>query len=247
MKNAVIQPSKVVPQEEWIAARRALLEKEKLHVRQGDALAAERRALPWVRVEKAYLFETTGGPKALSELFDGHSQLIVHHLMFAPEWSAACPGCTFQAEHIDGPAPHLDRHDVRIVAVSRAPLDKLLAYKARMGWRFEWVSSQNDDFCHDFKVFFTEDEIGRGRIDYNFATIATDPRNQDRDLPGVSVFYKDGAGEVFHTYSTYARGLDALLGANHYLDVTPEGRNDGAYPNWPRRRDEYDLVAPPHS
>jgi len=234
--------SRVVSQEEWIAARRALLEKEKRHMRQGDALAAERRALPWVKVEKAYAFDTTDGPKSLAELFDGRGQLIVHHLMYAPEWSAACPGCTFQAEHIDGPAPHLDRHDVRVVAVSRAPLDKLSAYKARMGWRFEWVSSHGDDFNHDFRVFFTEDEIAKGSIDYNFGTIVADPRYLDRDLPGLSVFYKDEAGEVFHTYSTYARGLDALLGANHYLDVTPEGRNDGAYPNWPRRRDEYESA-----
>jgi predicted dithiol-disulfide oxidoreductase (DUF899 family) len=237
-----MQPSKVVSQEEWIAARRALLEKEKAHMRAGDALAAERRALPWVRVEKAYGFDTTSGPKTLPELFDGHSQLIVHHLMYAPDWSAACPGCSFQAEHIDGPAPHLERHDVRIIAVSRAPLDKLLAYKARLGWRFEWVSTQGEAFNHDFRVTFSEDEIAQGRIDYNFGTIVTDPRYLDRDLPGVSVFHKNEAGEVFHTYSTYARGLDALLGANHYLDLTPQGRNDGAYPNWPRRRDEYETA-----
>jgi predicted dithiol-disulfide oxidoreductase (DUF899 family) len=241
-----MQPSKVVTQEEWIAARRALLAKEKLHMRQGDALAAERRALPWVKVEKVYVFDTQAGPKSLAELFDGRSQLIVHHLMYAPDWEAACPGCTFQAEHIDGPAPHLDRHDVRILAVSRAPLDKLLAYKARMGWRFEWVSSEGQDFNYDFRVSFTEDEIASGRIDYNFGTILGDPRYLDRELPGVSVFHKDEAGQVFHTYSTYARGLDMLLGANHYLDLTPEGRNDAAYPNWPRRRDEYDMATSPH-
>ena len=241
-----MQPAKVVSREAWIAARRALLAKEKALMRDGDALAAERRALPWVKIETAYMFDTIGGPKTLAELFDGSSQLIVHHLMYAPEWSAACPGCTFQAEHIDGPAPHLERHDVRIVAVSRAPLDKLSAYKARMGWRFEWVSSQGEDFNRDFRVTFTEDDIAKGRIDYNFGTIVTDPRYLDRDLPGVSVFCKDEAGEVFHTYSTYARGLDALLGANHYLDLTPEGRNDGAYPNWPRRRDEYDMPASLH-
>jgi predicted dithiol-disulfide oxidoreductase (DUF899 family) len=241
-----MQPAKVVSQEEWIAARRALLEKEKLHMRQGDALAAERRALPWVKIDKAYVFDTADGPKSLTELFDGRGQLIVHHLMYAPDWSAACPGCTFQAEHIDGPAPHLEQHDVRIVAVSSAPLDKLLAYKARMGWRFEWVSSDGGDFNRDFRVTFSEDDIAKGRIDYNFGTIVADPRYLDRELPGVSVFTKDEAGAVFHTYSTYARGLDALLGANHYLDLTPEGRNDGAYPNWPRRRDEYDTAAAPH-
>jgi predicted dithiol-disulfide oxidoreductase (DUF899 family) len=241
-----MQPAKVVSREEWLAARRALLEKEKAHMREGDALAAERRTMPWVKVEQAYMFDTKSGPKALVELFDGRSQLIMHHLMYAPEWNAACPGCTFQAEHIDGPAPHLERHDVRIIAVSRAPLDKLLAYKARMGWRFEWVSARSEDFNRDFRVSFTEDEIAKGRIDYNFGTIVTDARYLSRELPGVSVFYKDAAGAVFHTYSTYARGLDMLLGTNHYLDITPEGRNAGAHPNWPRRRDEYDMAASPH-
>jgi len=238
-----MQPSKVVSQEEWIAARKALLDKEKAHMRDGDAIAAERRALPWVKVDKAYLFDTTSGPKSLAELFDGCSQLIVHHLMYAPEWSAGCPGCSFQAEHIDGPAPHLEQRDVRIVAVSRAPLDKLSAYKARMGWRFEWVSSQGEDFNRDFRVTFSEDQVAKGRIDYNFGTIVTDPRYIDRELPGLSVFYKNEAGEVFRTYSTYARGLDMLLGANHYLDVTPEGRNDEGHPDWPRRRDEYGVSA----
>lgn len=241
-----MQPSDVVSREDWIAARRALLEKEKAHMRAGDALAAERRALPWVKVDKPYRFDTTNGPKVLPELFDRCRQLIVHHLMYAPEWSAACPGCSFQAEHIDGPAPHLERHDVRIIAESRAPLDKLLAYKARMGWRFEWVSPQGEEFNRDFRVSFSGEEIAEGRIDYNFGTIVTDPRYLSRDLPGVSVFYKDEAGGVFHTYSTYARGLDMLLGAHHYLDITPEGRNRGAYPNWPRRRDEYDKAASSH-
>ena len=242
-----MQPSKIVSQAEWTAARRALLEKEKRHMREGDALAAERRALPWVKVEADYAFDTTDGPKSLAELFDGRSQLIVHHFMYAPDWSAACPGCSFQAEHIDGPAPHLDWHDVRIIAVSSAPLDKLLYYKARMGWRFQWVSALGPDFNRDFKVTFSEDDVAKGRIDYNFGTIVTDPRYIDHELPGLSVFYKDEAGEVFHTYSTYARGLDALLGTNHYLDLTPEGRNAAAYPNWPHRRDEYDLaVAPSH-
>jgi predicted dithiol-disulfide oxidoreductase (DUF899 family) len=240
-----MQPTKVASQEEWLAARRALMEKEKAHMREGDALAAQRRALPWVKVDKDYVFETTTGPKTLAELFDGRGQLIVHHLMYAPDWSAACPGCTFQAEHIDGPAPHLEQHDVSIVAVSSAALDKLSAYKARMGWRFEWVSAQGSDFNRDFRVTFTDDQIAQGRVDYNFGTIQTDSRYIDKELPGVSVFCKDAAGEVFHTYSTYARGLDALLGANHYLDITPEGRNDAAHPNWPRRRDEYDTAAGP--
>ena len=241
-----MQPAKVVSQEEWLAARRALLAKEKAYMREGDALAAARRDLPWVKVDKAYVFDTTDGPKTLAELFDGRGQLIVHHLMYAPDWSAACPGCTFQAEHIDGPAPHLEHHDVTIVAVSSAALDKLTAYKARMGWRFEWVSAQDTDFNRDFRVTFTDDQIAQGRVDYNFGTIETDPRYIDKELPGLSVFRKDAAGEVFHTYSTYARGLDALLGANHYLDLTPEGRNDAGHPNWPRRRDEYGKAGSSH-
>jgi predicted dithiol-disulfide oxidoreductase (DUF899 family) len=233
----------VVTEAEWLEARRALLAREKAYMREGDALAAERRALPWMKVEKTYVFETEDGPKSLAELFGDSSQLIVHHLMYAPDWEAACPGCSFQAEHIDGPAPHLERHDTRIVAVSRAPLAKLSAYKARMGWRFTWVSSGDGDFNRDFRVTFSADQVAAGRVDYNFGTITTDARYVDMDLPGLSVFHRNEAGEVFHTYSTYARGLDALLGTNHYLDLTPEGRNDAAHPNWPRRRDEYDKPA----
>jgi len=193
-----------------------------------------------VKVDKAYVFDTPDGPKTLAELFGGRSQLIVHHLMYGADWAAACPGCTFQAEHIDGPAPHLEQHDVSIVAVSGAALDKLLAYKARMGFRFEWVSAQNTDFNRDFRFTFTDDQIAAGQVDYNFGTITTDPRYIDKELPGVSVFRKNETGEVFHTYSTYARGLDALVGTNQYLDITPEGRNDAAYPNWLRRRDDYE-------
>lgn len=238
-----MNPHKIVSQDEWLAARKALLAKEKAHMRQGDALAAERRALPWVKIDKAYVFDTPNGKKTLAELFDGRSQLVVHHLMYAPDWEAACPGCSFQAEHIDGPGRHLEHHNVTIVAVSRAPLDKLVAYKRRMGWHFEWVSSYASDFNYDFRVSFTKEQIAQGRIDYNFGTIETDARYLSEELPGVSVFYKDQGGQVFHTYSTYARGLDALLDANHYLDVTPEGRNDGDYPGWPRRHDEYEDTA----
>src|ERR1700722_6895782 len=234
-----MQPSKVVSQEEWVAARRAFLAKEKAYMRAGDALAEELRALPWVKIEKAYAFDTEQGRKTLAELFGDHSQLIVHHFMFAPEWDAACPGCSFQAEHVDGPAPHLERHNVSIVAVSRAPLAKILDYRKRMGWRFPWVSSFGSDFNYDFHVTFRKEQVEQGRIDYNFGTITTDPRYIDEELPGISVFAKNEAGDVFLTYSTYARGLDALLDTNNYLDVTPEGRNRGAYPNWPKRHDEY--------
>jgi predicted dithiol-disulfide oxidoreductase (DUF899 family) len=239
-----MQPKQIVSHDEWLAARRDLLAKEKAHMRAGDTLAADRRSLPWLKIEKRYEFDTTRGRRSLVELFDGSGQLIVHHLMFAPEWEAACPGCSFQAEHIDGPAQHLEHHNVKIVAVSRAPLAKIRAYQRRMGWRFDWVSSFDSEFNYDFNVSFTKDQIRQGRIDYNFGTITDDRRYLSEELPGVSVFVlKDG--EVFLTYSTFARGLDAILTTDHYLDLTPEGRNEKAYSSWPRRHDEYPLKSNP--
>jgi predicted dithiol-disulfide oxidoreductase (DUF899 family) len=234
-----MEANRIVSQAEWLDARKALLVKEKAHLRAGDTLAEERRSLPWLKIEKTYTFDTTSGKKTLAELFGDRSQLIVHHFMFAPHWEAACPGCSFQAEHVDGPARHLEHHNVSIVAVSRAPLSKIQDYKKRMGWDFEWVSSFESDFNYDFHVTFRKEQVAQGKIDYNFGTITTDPRYIDEELPGLSVFAKNEAGDVFLTYSTYARGLDTLLDTNHYLDVTPEGRNDKAYPNWPRRHDEY--------
>ena len=232
-------PNQIASQEEWLAARKRLLEKEKAHMREADRLAAERRALPRLKIDKSYAFATERGRRTLPELFEGRGQLVVHHLMYAPDWTAACPGCSFQAEHIDGPAQHLHHHNVTIVAVSRAPLPKILAYRKRMGWRFEWVSSFGSDFNYDFHVSFTKEQIDERRIDYNFGTITTDGRYLSEELPGLSVFLKDEAGEVLLTYSTYARGLDMLLGTHHYLDLTPEGRNEPDYPGWPRRHDEY--------
>lgn len=229
----------VVSQAEWLAARRRLLAKEKAYMRQGDALAAERRALPWVKVDKVYVFDTADGKKTLAELFGGRSQLVLHHFMYAPDWEAACPGCSFQAEHAERPALHLEHHNVKIVAVSRAPIDKILAYRQRMGWHFEWVSSFGNDFNYDFSVTFTKEQIASGKIDYNFSTITQDPRYLSEELPGLSVFFKGEQDQIFHTYSTYARGLDMLLATNHYLDLVPEGRNEANYPKWPRRHDEY--------
>jgi len=239
-----MQPNQVVSRDEWLAARKDFLAKEKAHMRAGDTLAAERRSLPWLKIEKSYVFDTSRGRRALAELFEGCGQLIVHHLMFAPEWDAACPGCSFQAEHIDGPAQHLEHHDVKIVAVSRAPLAKISAYRKRMGWRFEWVSSFDSDFNYDFHVSFTKDQLRQGRIEYNFGTITGDPRYLSEELAGVSVFAVR-EGEVFLTYSTFARGLDMLLTADHYLDLTPEGRNEKAHSAWPRRHDEYPAKAHP--
>jgi predicted dithiol-disulfide oxidoreductase (DUF899 family) len=238
-----MKTGRIVSQDEWLEARQALLVREKEHMRAGDALAAERRELPWMKIEKTYTFDTGCGRRTLTELFEGRPQLIVHHFMFAPDWAAACPGCSFQAEHVDGPARHLGHHNVSIVAVSRAPLAKIRAYRERMGWRFEWVSSFESDFNYDFHVSFRKEQVEEGRIDYNFGTIATDPRYLAEELPGLSVFAKNETGEVFLTWSTYARGLDMLLGTNHYLDVTPGGRDPGAYPNWPRRHDEYSSGA----
>jgi len=234
-----MQPNQTVSQDAWLAARRALLAKEKAHMRAGDALAAERRALPWLKVGKNYVFDTERGRRTLAELFGDCTQLIVHHLMFAPEWEAACPGCSFQAEHIDGPARHLEHHNVKIVAVSRAPLAKILAYRQRMRWHFDWASSFDSDFNYDFHVSFRKDQVSRGQIEYNSGTITGDPRYLSEELPGVSVFALGEGGEVCLTYDTFARGLDAILTTNHYLDLTPEGRDEKAYPAWPRRHDEY--------
>ena len=231
--------NKIVSRDEWMSARRSLLQQEKAHMRAGDTLAAARRQLPWIRIEKSYSFDTECGRRELGELFKGNRQLIVHHLMFAPEWSAACPGCSFQAEHIDGPARHLAQHNVTILAASRAPLSKIVGYKRRMGWQFDWVSSLESDFNYDFRVSFTDEQISRRQVDYNFGTITTDPRYIDKELAGLSVFYKGGDEVIYLTYATFARGLDALIGTHHYLDLTPEGRNEGAYPNWPQRHDEY--------
>jgi predicted dithiol-disulfide oxidoreductase (DUF899 family) len=240
-----MQPNETLSRDEWLAARTALLAKEKAHMRAGDALAAERRALPWLRITKSYVFDTARGRRSLADLFDSCNQLIVHHLMFAPEWEAACPGCSFQAEHIDGPARHLKHHNVKIVAVSRAPLAKIRGYQQRMGWDFDWVSSFGGDFNYDSRVSFTQDQIQQGRVDYNLGTITTDPRYLSEELPGVSVFALGEGGELSLTYSTFARGLDTLLTADHYLDLTPEGRNEKAYPSWPRRHDEYPAKANP--
>jgi predicted dithiol-disulfide oxidoreductase (DUF899 family) len=238
-----MKPDTTASREQWVKARKALLDKEKAHMREGDRLAAERRTLPRLKIEKTYMFDTEQGRKTLAELFGGRRQLVVHHLMYGPEWNAACPGCSFQAEHIDGPAQHLAHHNVTIVAISRAPLEKILAYKRRMGWRFDWASSLGSDFNYDFQVSFKKEQIEQRLIDYNFGTITTDGRYISEELPGLSVFLKDESGEILLTYSTYARGLDMLLGTHHYLDLTPEGRNEAGYPGWPRRHDEY--PAPP--
>jgi predicted dithiol-disulfide oxidoreductase (DUF899 family) len=231
---------RIVSRDEWLAARRALLAKEKELTRLRDRLSAERRELPWVRVERNYVFDTAQGKKTLAELFEGRSQLFVYHFMFGPDWEEGCIGCSFAADHFDGAAVHLEHHDVTVVAVSRAPLAKLEAYKKRMGWRFKWVSSAGSDFNYDYHVSFTREEMARGRVFYNFGM--TDASIEE--LPGASVFYRDENGDIYHTYSAYARGGEELLGAYVILDATPNGRNEtGPYRNlmdWVKRHDQYE-------
>ena len=247
--------------EEWLAARLELLEAEKEHTRRGDELARRRQELPWVRIDKAYRFETDEGSASLADLFKGRSQLLVYHFMFGPDYTAGCPSCSAIADGFDGFAIHLANHDVMLWAVSRAPLAKLRAYKQRMGWTFPWASALDSDFNFDFNVSITEEQQREGGVEYNYrrepvlewrtdqegggkaaedqvaAMCGTDAPTFHRDRPGMSAFaLEDGA--VYHTYSTYARGLDGLWGMYQWLDRAPKGRNESGV--WWRRRDEYD-------
>ncbi|WP_290649203.1 thioredoxin family protein [Aquisalimonas sp.] len=230
---------RIVSREEWIAARKAHLRNEKALTRMRDIVAAERRALPWVKVEKTYVFDTPEGERTLADLFRGRSQLIVHHFMFGPEWEAGCPSCSLEADHAEGAIVHLENHDVAYVRVSRAPLEKLESYRKRMGWTARWVSSYGSDFNFDFNVSVSPRELAAGRFYYNYQFIE-DSRYQIDELPGLSVFYKDDDGIVFHTYSCYARGNEEVIGAFVYLDITPKGRNEKEIMDWVRRHDEYD-------
>ncbi|WP_159592837.1 DUF899 domain-containing protein [Chelativorans xinjiangense] len=227
----------VVSREEWLAARKALLEREKQASRLRDEISEQRRALPWVKIDKDYVFDTPHGRKSLADLFDGRSQLIVQHFMFPPSWEAGCPGCSFEADHVDGARQHFLHKDVTYVAISRAPVDKIEAYRKRMGWTFPWVSSGGSDFNYDFHVSFRKEDLENGTATYNFAPLKEDPGVED--LPGLSVFYKDADGTVYHTYSTFARGGEEVLGALMYLDMTPIGRNEKTPLDWIHRHDEY--------
>ena len=242
MLNRPRIPRQIVSQSEWLAARRALLAKEKEAVRLRDQLNAERLALPWVRVEKDYAFDTPDGRRTLAQLFAGRSQLIVYHFMLGPGWAAGCPGCSFLADHLDGALPHLEHHDVTLVAVSRAPLAEIAAYKTRMGWRFPWVSAHGSDFNYDHHVSFTPEDLADGKVFYNFAEI--DAAHAAAELPGLSAFYQDETGDVFHTYSSYARGPEELIGTLMILDRAPKGRNETTIMDFVRRHDEYEPAAP---
>jgi predicted dithiol-disulfide oxidoreductase (DUF899 family) len=228
----------VVSREEWLKARVALLQKEKELTHLKDQVAAQRQQLPRVKVEKTYRFETDRGTQTLADLFDGRSQLIVYHFMYGPEWESPCPSCCFVVDHLDGAMPHLNARDVTVTVVSRAPLVKLTAMKKRLGWKFRWVSSGQSDFNYDMHVSFKPEDVRRGEVEYNYGKGPTPVE----DLPGFSVFAKDDAGRVYHTYSCYARGCDMLLGTYNYLELTPKGRNEEALNfdmAWVRLHDEY--------
>jgi predicted dithiol-disulfide oxidoreductase (DUF899 family) len=235
-----MEEHQIVSREEWLAARKALLEKETRLSRERDALTAERHALPWVKVERSYVFDTPSGGKTLAELFDARSQLLIYHLMFAPDWDAACLGCCYVSDHFDGALQHLANRDVTLVAVSRAPLAKLLPFKQRMNWRFKWYSSFDSDFNRDFHVAFTKDELAAGKMYYNYK-VQSFPMEEGQAL---SAFYRDQAGNVFHTYSTYGRGVEPFINAYSLLDLAPQGRdeqNQKPIPMaWVRHHDRYE-------
>ncbi len=229
---------KIVSRTEWIAARKQLLKKEKEATRLRDQLSVARRNLPWVKIEGNYVFDGPDGRVTLAALFAGRSQLVIYHFMFGPDWQEGCPSCSFVSDHFDGALPHLAARDVALAAVSRAPLAKIKKFKKRMGWQFEWVSSRGGDFNADFHVSFTEAEMARGRVNYNY-TMQEFPSSE---APGLSVFYKDAAGDIFHTYSTYGRGVEPLIGAYTILDLVPKGRDEDRLNfgmEWVRHHDRY--------
>jgi len=237
MKRSDLSKHSIVSHEKWIAARTKFLTKEKAFTKARDELNASRRALPWERVEKTYVFEGPDGKETLADLFGGRSQLFVYHFMFAPGAEDGCPHCSFWADHYDGAGLHLPHRDVSFVAVSRAPLASIEKFQRRMGWRFKWVSSDNTDFNYDFGVSFTPEQVKRSSMFYNYQT--TDAGMPDRE--GASVFYKDPKGAVFHTYSCYARGIDMLNGTYHVLDMVPKGRDEDPddSQSWVRYHDRY--------
>lgn len=239
VNQACTEHHRVVSRDEWIAERKALLAREKELTRLRDRIARERRALPWVRVDKGYAFDAPDGRVTLAELFEGRRQLLVQHFMLAPGWEQGCPSCSFMADHNDGMTVHLAHRDVTLVAVSRAPLAEIERFRARMGWRFKWVSSHGGDFNYDFGVSFTPEQVAKGELHYNYGTWP----HAYEEWPGVSVFFKDDANEVFHTYSTYGRGVEVMMHTYNMLDLTPMGRNERDVEHkmeWVRHHDRYE-------
>jgi predicted dithiol-disulfide oxidoreductase (DUF899 family) len=234
-----MEPHKIVSHDEWIAARKAYLAEEKAFSKARDELARKRRELPWEKIGKAYTFDGPSGKETLADLFGGKSQLIVYHFMLGPDWEAGCPSCSLLADHFDGAVIHLAQRDVSFVVVSRAPLPQIETFKRRMGWKFKWVSSFGDDFNFDYQASASPEEKANGKVLYNYE-LTTFP---SEERPGASVFFKNAAGEVFHTYSTYGRGLDILIGAYNFLDLAPKGRDESglAYSMaWVRHHDRYE-------
>jgi predicted dithiol-disulfide oxidoreductase (DUF899 family) len=233
---------KVVSRDEWLSARTELLAREKQLTRQRDEVDRQRRELPWVRVEKNYVFDSPNGQQTLSDLFEGRSQLIVSHFMFGPGWKEGCVGCSFRSDHVDGTLSHLEHHDVSFVTISRAPFQEIESFKKRMGWRFRWLSSFSSDFNYDYHVSFDKDEIATGKVYYNYGSREL----VSEELSGLSVFFKDETGQIFHTYSTYGRGDEVVDTTYMYLDLTPKGRDETG-PNhnlgdWVRHHDKYDVA-----
>lgn len=235
-----MQTNRIVTREEWLEARKAHLEHEKAHTRARDRLFEERRTLPWVRLEKDYVFESENGPKRLADLFQGRDQLFVYHFMLTPGSDHLCPGCTFITSHVDAARVHFENAGLSYAAIARAPLSQILPIKKRFGWRFQWVSSNGTDFNYDFGVSFTPEQIASGAIDYNY----TLSPYAAEDLHGISVFARGDDGQIYHCYSTYARGAETLDGAFMFLDMVPKGRNEGdGIMNWVRYPDEYGRSA----
>jgi predicted dithiol-disulfide oxidoreductase (DUF899 family) len=233
-----IQQQKVVPPTEWLEAHKAHLAREKEFTRLRDELSRQRRDLPREKVEKQYVFDAPGGKETLADLFGGRSQLIVYHFMLGPGWKEGCPSCSFLADHFDGATIHLANRDVTLAVVSRAPLAEIETFKKRMGWRFKWVSSFGSDFNYDYHVSFTKEEMAKGKVYYNYEM----SEFPSEEAPGGSVFYKDPAGEIFHTFSSYGRGLDILLGTYNFLDFAPKGRDEDGLAftmSWVRHHDRY--------
>ncbi len=239
MANAGIGHHPVVSSDRWVGERKTLLAREKELMRLQDQVARERRALPWERIDKNYTFDTSEGPRTLADLFEGRRQLMVQHFMFGPGWEQGCPSCSFMADHTDGMNVHLAHRDITFVAISRAPLADIECFRWRMGWQFKWVSSHGSDFNHDFAVSFTPEERATGAVYYNYGMTAFPAE----EAPGISVFYKDDAGEIFHTYSTFGRGVEVMMGAYRLIDLTPKGRDEQDVPNkmeWVRHHDRYE-------
>ena len=238
MASSTMEHTKAVSHEEWLAARKQLLAKEKEFTRLRDELSRQRRELPWEKVEKEYVFEGPRGKETLADLFDGRNQLIIYHFMFGPGWKEGCPSCSYLADHFDGPSIHLANRDATLAVISRASFPEIAAFKKRMSWKFHWVSSNGSDFNYDYHVSFTPQERATGKVEYNYGPVEF----PSEEGPGLSVFVKDASGQIFHTYSSYARGLDIFVGTYNFLDHAPKGRDEEGLAHsmaWVRHHDKY--------